>query len=823
MLAFNSMAQPCLYEDNPTSDGIWDIMEVPGTNELWLLTQFGLYYRPAGDTSYQYLKIQLNGSTVELRSLHYLSNKVIVVSKDKAIFIWENQSWTRMWTGTGLPSNIIFDIAEDKNDVWWIASALGVTAWDGSTFQYHSPFIYSPAAHAVAVHDGKVYVGNNHEDDVIWTLEGNTWYPLPTNPGSQFQNNTNRLVINSAGKLYSTAGSAASGSWKTTAFSLSYFDGMAWQNIFPNFRFRYIDQIGDGVYAYQSDTLFHIMGARLDTIMKIRCGDSKHGIFKGGSKQDFYIIPRNQIDYFINAKLPGPKNESTLKNSHASIMTSSSGQLFCDPDEINIQNYSGRFKLSDQPEAMLSLTGGLWIAGYSDSRWQLSATNDLGNKHDFSSGPISVIYDINYLKKYDRVWKVDRQQIELHENRFADPDYVMPEVIGNWPGNGIESHGEAKILAPFTDHNNNGLYEPKYGDVPRIKGDKAIFFMYNDKRGIHNYSSGSTGLGVEVHGMIYTYLDSKSIQDSVFYINYRIYNRTSTSIDSLKMSFWLLHQIGFEEDNAIGCDSVLGLSYYYNTDSHDESDFGFGLNPPALGLMQLGNTFSGFISHHLPLSFSMSNRWQPNTYFEYLKYLNLHWPDGNRIRVESPDGILGVMNGDGYIRSDIGKATNYLFNDAYNWYQSPHDEHHAAVSILSVPTEIEPNESFCFELALIPRRSVGGDTSIGHISSLILLKKDARRLRELPKWNDNECLSYEQSDVYSEEIGVYPNPTTGILDLNIPQTRYADELALYDQMGRVIQRSQFSRQIDLSGLSSGIYFLRISYQHKQHTVKIIKR
>jgi hypothetical protein len=40
-------------------------------------------------------------------------------------------------------------------------------------------------------------------------------------------------------------------------------------------------------------------------------------------------------------------------------------------------------------------------------------------------------------------------------------------------------------LLPFADVNNNGIYDPSYGDYPNVLGDEALYLMYNDKFAAH--------------------------------------------------------------------------------------------------------------------------------------------------------------------------------------------------------------------------------------------------------------------------------------------------------------------------------------------------
>ena len=69
---------------------------------------------------------------------------------------------------------------------------------------------------------------------------------------------------------------------------------------------------------------------------------------------------------------------------------------------------------------------------------------------------------------------------------------------------------------------------------------------------------------------------------------------------------------------------------------------------------------------------------------------------------------------------------------------------------------------------------------------------------------------------------VYPNPTTGELRIENGELKI-ENVAIYDVMGRLLQSkivNQKSKiELDISHLSSGIYFLRID----EKTVKVVKQ
>jgi hypothetical protein len=86
-----------------------------------------------------------------------------------------------------------------------------------------------------------------------------------------------------------------------------------------------------------------------------------------------------------------------------------------------------------------------------------------------------------------------------------------------------------------------------------------------------------------------------------------------------------------------------------------------------------------------------------------------------------------------------------------------------------------------------------------------------------------ERINYETENELTEPIEIYPNPTTGIININV-QTLNQDEslqLRVFDVFGKEIINQQLNnsnnQQIDLSPYGKGVYFLQV-INHKQESV-----
>jgi hypothetical protein len=77
--------------------------------------------------------------------------------------------------------------------------------------------------------------------------------------------------------------------------------------------------------------------------------------------------------------------------------------------------------------------------------------------------------------------------------------------------------------------------------------------------------------------------------------------------------------------------------------------------------------------------------------------------------------------------------------------------------------------------------------------------------------------------VDSENVTIYPNPTTGQLFIKITgaTTKENTIISIHNMVGKVVFESHYKRQIDLSGLENGIYILKVSYQGVESITKII--
>jgi hypothetical protein len=240
----------------------------------------------------------------------------------------------------------------------------------------------------------------------------------------------------------------------------------------------------------------------------------------------------------------------------------------------------------------------LWVGGIDDNGQLRLATQQFRqNGNDYWSGPVS---DSTYhndvdMAGWDRVWKIDKTEIDDHIVNYSSGSYTMPDAIEHWPAHGDVSKGQAPNLAPFVDVDNDGQYIPLNGDYPEIKGDQAVYFIRNDVGNVHTESGGEQ-IGLEIHMMFYAYRcdDIPELNHTVF-VKTTLFNRGSYNLNNTYIGTWVDMDLGYYLDDYVACNVPLNLGYTYNGDNDDEGSSGYGVNPPAQGLVYLNNSMDKFI------------------------------------------------------------------------------------------------------------------------------------------------------------------------------------------------------------------------------------
>jgi len=269
----------------------------------------------------------------------------------------------------------------------------------------------------------------------------------------------------------------------------------------------------------------------------------------------------------------------------------------------------------------------LWLGG-TDVNGQLKGAFQRyrGNGNDYWPGPLTddgkAAVDQTTCTEFDKHFVVYREQVDEFLEKFGKtsqyPEYVVPKIIQDWPGNGDITKNQNQFLAPFMDVDGNGIYEWQQGDYPYydvnnslckpkkdangdyyyvktaegngiladqvLKGDQTLWWVFNDNGNIHTESSGNS-IGVEIRAQAFAFATNDEINNMTFY-TYEIINRSSFRLTETYFSQWVDTDLGYAQDDFVGCDVKRGLGYCYNGKAKDGDGKPdqYGFQPPAIGV-----------------------------------------------------------------------------------------------------------------------------------------------------------------------------------------------------------------------------------------------
>jgi hypothetical protein len=142
--------------------------------------------------------------------------------------------------------------------------------------------------------------------------------------------------------------------------------------------------------------------------------------------------------------------------------------------------------------------------------------------------------------------------------------------------------------APYDDVNENGQYDPGVDKPGRKNASVTLFACLTDgfpeEHQIgEGFGGGTAPLFVEMHFTAWAY-NTPGLEDIQF-INWVVINKNVLPWDRTYMGVTVDPDLGFAEDDYIGCDTALNMGFCYNGDNDDAGTvYSYGANPPAFGM-----------------------------------------------------------------------------------------------------------------------------------------------------------------------------------------------------------------------------------------------
>lgn len=297
----------------------------------------------------------------------------------------------------------------------------------------------------------------------------------------------------------------------------------------------------------------------------------------------------------------------------------------------------------------LGIGGSLWMSGYDvTGSLHVAAQTYRQSGNDYWPGPIDATGSIAHAEsgKWAKIWKVSRVDIDTFITKATHTIANTPRAILEWPGR-LSDYAKGALnvsltipdaKAPFVDVDGDGKYEPLEGDYPDIKGDQALWCVYNDDGPTHS-ETGAPPIRAEVQLMVYGYSRGTAI-DNVVYYSYKVKNRSDWDYTNFRVAFWDDGDLGYFLDDYVAFDSARRMGVYYNAILDDGGAAGnppgsYGLHPPVRGMALL--QYPGDGATRVPAGSFMSynndasNNGNPTHYGHFNNYMRSQYRDSSRI------------------------------------------------------------------------------------------------------------------------------------------------------------------------------------------------
>ena len=387
----------------------------------------------------------------------------------------------------------------------------------------------------------------------------------------------------------------------------------------------------------------------------------------------FFIVVLMISSIIVKAQLPKPTAEATLAINNNKIFLTNDGSIWSYGSRGGRYFFPNDTLLPDSLKTSIIFTGGLWMTATDGSGFSHSAAQRYSGK-EYYAGPIDASGNVTIAScnLWNRMFSCNKAEVDAYNllvSSLGLPVAVgsIPANILNWPGKGnpvLSALGMVldHEIAPFIDYNHDGIYNPIDGDFPCIKGDKAVFYVINDK-GAHDVSNG-TPLEAEIHVMNYVYKTTDILNNSSFY-DISVLNRSSSNYTDYYLGLFVDNDLGCFNNDYVGCQPSKNMAIVYNGFAVDPTcqSLGFKNHLPIVGVKMLHTPLN-----NLGTQVGMSS-------FGYFN--NMNGPQGDPVNLTQINSKLkGKWNdGSDYTQNGYGYGgtlpTNFIYPgnpaDAMQW------------------------------------------------------------------------------------------------------------------------------------------------------------
>lgn len=426
---------------------------------------------------------------------------------------------------------------------------------------------------------------------------------------------------------------------------------------------------------------------------------------------------------------------------------------------------------------------------------------------DFGKGALPPNAPIGFQPIAQNLYSIFRDDVE----NGADDSNSVTTTVKNWPAF-YTYNNQQYSLAPIVDENKDGAYNAMIGDYPFMFGDQEIFFAYHDW--VPHQISNTEGLGVQVLVEAFAFASNDDLNEMIL-LRYKVISQ-NRNLKDFRMGIYTDFDLGNYSDDMVGTDTSRNMVYAYNGDDDDEGVLGYGLNPPAVGVVFLDQPLCITCMHtNLPVWIDSTNAFrQPSKPHHYINLLHGLNTVGDSMVAKGP-GIPASKTSTYSFNGDPVQGTGWTMdNDTF----SPKD-----YRMLSITGNRKLSRGDTFELTALyvyARTNSGGRLGgveelrdrVDWFNSIFKIKKQripANCFNSDPSGEDSMGTGLTLQTALM--AGIYPNPATNYVEVELSDADALFSCEIVNELGQILSKKEALRKtsLDCSDLPQGIYYIRL--------------
>ncbi|MBL7811236.1 MAG: T9SS type A sorting domain-containing protein [Bacteroidetes bacterium] len=556
----------------------------------------------------------------------------------------------------------------------------------------------------------------------------------------------------------------------------------------------------------------------------------------GINNDTFLSISKNYI-YYIN------KNDifNEIRNKNRRIPKLDIGQLRMSLNPVNFHQRDLSTAGIVRDEDCLSTIFGrsLWFGGKdSEDSIHFAATTYLQNGNDYLPGPLLSNGTTNdqLQSLFKKVWSISRDVIEAHQAEFnlkGKVTHVHPD-ISDWPAYYADK-GDTIQIAPWEDVNKNGIYDPENGDFPKIKGNMALFAVYNDMAGAPQECIAPRS-GIQVNAMLYGYHCPLATDDSISWIlDHTVFVESSITLKGKEelhdaiVAEWSDMDIGMYNDDYIGSAPTYNFGFTYNSDTEDEGYLGSGHNPGSQNLIVLKGPRpqpnDGIDNNNNGITDESDEQCLMSYFGSYLN--NFNPLNGNPHNASAFYNICFNRLNNGNAKFVGSDSIRFLYSHGldpdhpmlnYNQKTSNENGNNQRMVVSSGPFSIKPGQTIPFHIAYFYTRNYSDSNQLPFaLKASALIKNIYEKSGMIDCWQLNTI----NAKLNQNTVELYPNPGNNLCHLTSERNLFL--IRVYDLLGNqvpsTIEYNGKNVTIRLNSALPGIYIVQGFNDDKPFNIK----